>query len=69
MTQQKILEKTKLSFNFWYSCFIPCNKILQIFKFVDVETSSGVTCFPWFIFFLCRRRFHVIKSYRNITNI
>jgi hypothetical protein len=42
---------------------LPCNKILQIFKFVDAETSSGIICFPWIIFFLCGRRFHVIQSY------
>jgi hypothetical protein len=29
-----------------------CNKILQIFKFVDVETSSGVTCFHYSFFSL-----------------
>jgi hypothetical protein len=34
-------------------------------RFTYVKTSSDITCFPWFIFFLCERRFHVIKSHRK----
>jgi hypothetical protein len=47
MTQQKIFEKNKNVVQFLlYIVVLPCNKILQIYKFVYVETSSGVTYFP-----------------------
>jgi hypothetical protein len=45
MRQQKYLKKQNYS-AISAIVILPCNKILQIFKFVEVETSSGVTCFP-----------------------
>jgi hypothetical protein len=34
-------------------------------RFTEVKTSSSIIYFLLFIFFLCRRIFHVIKSYIN----
>jgi hypothetical protein len=42
---QKYLKKQNCRLIFAV-VILPCHKILQILKFVDVETSSGVRYFP-----------------------
>jgi hypothetical protein len=58
----KLKPLINLGRNRWCTCFYFPSKYF-VKRFTDVKTSLGITWFPWFIFCLCERRFHIIKSH------